>query len=158
MPWGFYYGLNGGYLSTKAESIITILLILTDPPSMNSSPEEPELNLANRWYEQDPVLQRALVQLRQATDKQQAQVALNIIKIVVEHQIEDETDVPAEKMDNVLTRHRSWDDQKKHRHWYDLHEALRSAIQLLSDCPEDLQTGLIPSIAQMIEATLQADP
>jgi hypothetical protein len=121
---------------------------------MNSFPEDPEFNLAHSWYNQDPVLQRALIQLRQATDKQQAQAALNIIKIVVEHQIEDETDVPAEKMDNVLTRHRSWDDQRKHRHWYDLHEALRSAIQLLSDCPEDLQTRLIPSIAQMIEATL----
>jgi hypothetical protein len=124
---------------------------------MNASPEDPEFNSANRWYDQDPVLQRALVQLRQASDKQQAQVALNIIKIVVEHQIEDETSIPAEKMDSVLNRHRSWDDQRKHRRWYDLHEALRSAIQLLSDCPEDLQIRLIPSIAKMIEETLKTD-
>ncbi|WP_373533100.1 hypothetical protein [Vampirovibrio sp.] len=130
---------------------------MTDPPNMNSPKEEPELNLANRWYDQDPVLQRALEQLRQATDKQQAQVALNIIKIVVEHQMEEDTDISTEALNQTLATQASWDEHRQHRRWYDLHEALSSAIQLLCDCPEDLQTRLIPSIAQMIETTLQTE-
>lgn len=123
---------------------------------MNSPKEDPELNPVNRWYDRDPVLHRALDQLRQATGKQQAQVALNIIKIIVEHQIETETSIAAEDLDSALPYRRSWDDHRQHRRWYDVHEALSSAIQLLGDCPDDLQTRLIPSIVRMIEDTLQS--
>ncbi len=123
---------------------------------MSSPKEDPELNPANRWYDSDPVLQRALGQLHQATDKQQAQVALNIIKIVVEHQMEDQSNVAIEELDSTLPYRRSWDDHRQHRRWYDMHETLSSAIQLLGDCPEDLQVKIIPSIAQMIEKTIQS--
>ncbi len=123
---------------------------------MNSPKEDPEFNPANRWYDNDPVLQRALGQLHQATDKQQAQVALNIIKIVVEHQLEDQSNGAIEDLDSALPYRRSWDDHRQHRRWYDMHETLSSAIQLLGDCPEDLQVKIIPSIAQMIEKTIQS--
>jgi hypothetical protein len=128
---------------------------------MNSPKEDPELNPANRWYDSDPVLQRALGQLHQATDKQQAQVALNIIKIVVEHQLEDQSLenpslVSIEDLDSALPYRRSWDGHRQHRRWYDIHETLSSAIQLLGDCPEDLQVKIIPSIAKMIEKTIQS--
>ena len=95
----------------------------------------------NRWYDRDPILQRAIEQLRNAPDKYQAQIALNIIKIIVEHQMEDETDIPAEKIEDRLNSYRqSWDhDRARHRRWYDMQETLSSAIQLLSDCPDDLQ-------------------
>lgn len=123
---------------------------------MNNPKEDPELNPANRWYDNDPVLQRALGQLHQATDKQQAQVALNIIKIVVEHQLEEQGNLAIEDLDSALPYRRSWDDHRQHRRWYDMHETLSSAIQLLGDCPEDLQVKIIPSIAQMIEKTIQS--
>lgn len=111
-----------------------------------------------RWYDQDPVLRRAIEQLRNAPDKYQAQIALNIIKIIVEHQMEDETDIPAEELeDRVTSYRRSWDDHRSHRRWYDMQETLSSAIQLLSDCPEDLQKRIIPTIAAMIENTLDRE-
>ena len=122
---------------------------------MTSPQDASNSNAGNRWYDQDPVLQRAMEQLRIATDKQQAQVALNIIKIVVEHQIESETDITLEELDSPLPYRGSWDANHQHRRWYDVHETLRSAIQLLGDSPDDLQARLIPSVAQMIEATLQ---
>ncbi|WP_303672709.1 hypothetical protein [Vampirovibrio chlorellavorus] len=130
---------------------------------MSSPKEDPGLDPANRWYDNDPVLKRALGQLHQATDKQQAQVALNIIKIVVEHQLEDQSlkdhsSVAIEDLDSALPYRRSWDDHRQHRRWYDMHETLSSAIQLLGDCPEDLQAKIIPSIAKMIEKTLQSGP
>ena len=86
----------------------------------------------------DPVLERALQQLRLASDRYQAQISLNIIKILVEHQMEAEEPPPS----------------PHYRHWANLHDTLHSALQLLVDCPDDLQPRLIPSIAHMIEKTL----
>lgn len=100
---------------------------------------------------------RALEQLRTAPDNYQAQVALNIIKIIVEHQMEGETDeLDSNDLNQAVEYRRSWDDHRDHRRWYDVHETLSSAIQLLADSPADLQKRLIPSIAHMIEATLNS--
>ena len=121
---------------------------------MNHPEGNPQPNPGNRWYDQDPVLYQAIEQLRTAPDKQQAQIALNIIKIVVEHQIERETDVPVEDLNNTLQTPRNAQTMGRHRRWYDLHETLHSAMQLLQDCPDDLQKRIAPSIAVMIENTL----
>jgi hypothetical protein len=120
------------------------------------SQNEDSLNVqpGNRWYDRDPVLCRAMEQLRSAPDKHQAQVALNIIKIIVEHQIEEETDLPVEDLDSALNYRSAQRNASRHRRWYDVHETLGSAIQLLGDCPDDLQRRLIPSIASMIDRTL----
>ena len=104
-----------------------------------------------RWYDRDPALSRAMEQLRTAPDKYQAQVALNIIKIIVEHQMEDDACGAPEDM---LAAGMQQTDPARCRRWYDVHEALRSAMQLLCDCPDDLQQRVIPSVARMIETTL----
>lgn len=41
-----------------------------------------------RWADRDPALVEALEALRRADSRYQAQVALNIIKVIVEHKIE----------------------------------------------------------------------
>ncbi|HEY9745390.1 MAG TPA: hypothetical protein V6C99_04145 [Oculatellaceae cyanobacterium] len=120
--------------------------------SEGTSPHNP----GKRWYDQDPVLARAIEQLRTAPDRYQAQVALNIIKIIVEHQIELETDLPVEDLDSALNYRRGMQADHRHRRWYDMHETLSSAMRLLEDCPDDLQRRVIPSIANMIENTLKA--
>ena len=110
---------------------------------------------SKRWYDEDPALQRALKQLREASDQHQAQIALNIIKIIVEHQMEAKTSLKLEDLNPATTTPpASWEAQRQQRRWYDVHETLSSAIQLLADCPVDLQERLIPSIIQMIETTL----
>jgi hypothetical protein len=112
-----------------------------------------------RWYDQDPALSRALAHLRSASDKHQAQVALNIIKIIVEHQMEDSAQLPSSitELDGkqLLEGLRIQMDPLQRRRWYDANETLRSAMQLLRDCPEDLQQTIIPTIVRMIERTLQ---
>ena len=40
-----------------------------------------------RWYDKDPVLSRSMRTLEQSDDKTQIKVALNIIKIIIEHNI-----------------------------------------------------------------------
>ncbi len=108
-----------------------------------------------RWYDKDPALSKALEQLRQASDKYQAQVALNIIKIVIEHRTEAEAQNPIETLNQAVCHHESIESEILRRRWYDLNETLHSAMQLLQDTPDDLQKSLIPTIAQMIESSLQ---
>lgn len=112
-----------------------------------------------RWYDRDPALSRALEQLRNAGDKYQAQIALNIINIIVEHLIENQTDsqINANGHENqhIVTETGSPQENTQRRRWYDVNETLRSAMQLLHDCPDELQQSVIPSIARMIEKTLE---
>lgn len=115
----------------------------------NSPPNEPK-----RWYDNDSALKHTLEQLRAASDQHQAQIALNIIKIIVEHQMEDETQLKVEDLNKSLPSSANPDEQRQQRRWYDVHETLSSAMQLLLDSPPDLQQRLIPSIVQMIESTL----
>lgn len=124
---------------------------------MSNDAQKPEPDQSQRWYDKDPVLSRAIEQLRNAPDKYQAQVALNIIKIIVEHQIETETDLPVEDLDSALNYRGARDGNGRHRRWYDVHETLSSAMQLLCDCPEDLQQRIIPSIATMIDNTIREE-
>ncbi len=117
-------------------------------------------NNSLRWYDQDPALKRVMTQLEEATDKYQAQVALNIIKIVLEHHLEE----AAEKNGNG--RHPStvedvlnWHDTERpyplKRRWYDMNATLSAAMDTLADCPDELQHVLIPQIVVMVENTLQ---
>lgn len=107
-----------------------------------------------RWYDKDPALRQAMDTLRQAPDAYQAQIALNIILIIVEHQIEAETLSNVDDLVHTLADSQRQD--KDHcRRWYDLNETLRSAMQLLKDCPEELQHRVVPSIAKMIENSLE---
>lgn len=135
-------------------------------------PEETPNPLYKRWYDQDPALARAIDQLRVAPDKYQAQIALNIIKIIIEHQIEaemaadqltsdlQETSTPFSNGFDPADIKRWLNTTQSHhnngkRRWYDVHETLHSAMQLLHDCPDDLQPKVIPTIAVMIEDTLR---
>ncbi|MEB3206253.1 MAG: hypothetical protein VKK59_02750 [Vampirovibrionales bacterium] len=105
-----------------------------------------------RWYDQDPALSRALGSLRKASDRHQAQVALNILKVVIEHQIEDETGHSADDVRSIIESTSQL--QENRRRWYDVNETLRAAMHLLYDCPDDLQKTVIPAVSRMIETTL----
>lgn len=103
-----------------------------------------------RWYDADPALSQALASLRGAADKYQAQLALNIILIIVEHQIESETLTHVDDLIGILAKSKI-DSHGRVRRWYDLNETLRSAMQLLQDCPDNVQKSVIASIGQMID-------
>ena len=44
---------------------------------------------ARRWYDKDPVLSSAMKTLEESDDETQIKIALNLIKIITEHNIED---------------------------------------------------------------------
>lgn len=110
-------------------------------------------NLPQRWYDQDPALKRALEQLRSASDRYQAQVALNIIKIILEHQEEERL--------GVESGGESWlKEVKAHpsrRRWYDMNETLRAAMKLMEEAPDDLQKTLVPHIVQLVEDAIKRE-
>lgn len=112
------------------------------PPSMPSG----------RWYDQDPVLKNAMEALRQAPDRYQAQIALNIIMISLEHQIESETLGSVEALIEHLES--SISPSREHRRWYDASATIRSAIQMLHDCPDEVQPHVIGCVATLVEETL----
>ena len=56
--------------------------------------------------------------------------------------------------DETLYHYDDFDNTVLRRRWYDVNETLHSAMNLLQDCPPELQQQLIPSIARMIEQTL----
>jgi hypothetical protein len=107
-----------------------------------------------RWYDQDPAICRALGQLRAATDGYQAQVALNIIKVILEHELENEGQLDADSLEASATRYMAQAQAQPGRRWYDTSQALQSALNLLRDCPPDLQKSILPAVAQLIEESL----
>ena len=52
--------------------------------------KEQYTNQHRRWYDKDPVLSQAMETLEHSNDETQIKVALNLIKIIIEHNIEDE--------------------------------------------------------------------
>ncbi len=111
------------------------------------------LETPERWYDRDPALHQALDTLKQAPDKYQAQIALNIIIIIIEHHIESATLTNVDELVGFLQQSRLG-QKPRYRRWYDVNETLRSALKLLDECPEDVQHHVIPAISQMVESTL----
>ena len=105
----------------------------------------------HRWHDNDPALQEAMNLLQKATQKQQAQVALNIIKVIVEHQTESNTYCYIEDLMQHLKQGRK---PASYRRWFDANETLSSAIDLLRDCPEDFQSTVIPAIYTLVAETI----
>jgi len=107
-----------------------------------------------RRMDQDPAIQQALGVLKGASDRYQAQVALNLIMIVIEHWIEASTLHSVDDLVDVLEKSRKADSSQLRR-WYDVNETMRAALKLLEECPEDVQAKIIPSIQIMVENSLE---
>jgi hypothetical protein len=105
--------------------------------------------------QRDPVLQRALTQLRVTQDQREAQLSLNIIKIIVEHQMEVYESLAVKQAGSAVLYWRLWEHERQYRHCCTLHDTIHSSLQLLNDSPEDLQIMLIPGIAQLVAEALE---
>lgn len=110
---------------------------------------------SRRWYDKDPVLSKAMHTLSETNDKVQIQIALNLIKIVIEHKIEEE-DVTS--VDDILTsvNDASAAHEGKTERWYDLNETVRAAILMLEQTPEDLQKKIAADMAELITRVINS--
>lgn len=104
-------------------------------------------NQQRRWYDKDPVLSQAVSTLEHSDDQTQIRIALNLIKIIIEHNIEEEKFEAVEDIINAVGS--GLDDNRKGR-WYDIDTTLRTAMNMLQNCPEATQHVIAKEMAKMV--------
>lgn len=107
-----------------------------------------------RWYDKDPVLSEAVRTLEETNDQTQIRVALNLIKIIIEHNIEDEK---FEAVDDIINAVGSGLDDNRRGRWYDIDTTLRTAMNMLQNCPEDTQKVIAKEMAKMVVDEIKKD-
>jgi len=109
--------------------------------------KEEYTNQHRRWYDKDPVLSQAVHTLEHTDDETQIKIALNLIKIIIEHNIEDEKFEAVEDIIDAVGL--GLDDNRKGR-WYDIDTTLRTAMNMLQNCPADTQAIIAKEMAKMV--------
>ena len=107
-----------------------------------------------RWYDKDPVLSEAVRTLEETDDQTQIRVALNLIKIIIEHNIEDEK---FEAVDDIINAVGSGLDDNRRGRWYDIDTTLRTVMNMLQNCPEDTQKVIAKEMAKMVVDEIKKD-
>ncbi len=111
-------------------------------------------NHYRRWYDKDPVLSEAVRTLEETDDQTQIRVALNLIKIIIEHNIEDEQ---FEAVDDIISAVGSGLDDNRRGRWYDIDATLRTAMNMLQNCPADTQKIIAKEMAKLVVDQIKKD-
>jgi len=105
-----------------------------------------------RWYDKDPVLSKAMRILETSDDKFQIQVALNLIKVIIEHNIEENR---FNTVEDILAAVEDGRCEKGSERWYDLDLTIKTSVQMLENCPQEMQSKIARSIAELLTDKLQ---
>ena len=116
--------------------------------------KEQYTNQHRRWYDKDPVLSQAIATLEKSDDETQIKVALNLIKIIIEHNIEDEK---FEAVDDIISAVGSGLDDNRRGRWYDIDSTVRTAMNMLQNCPEATQRIIAKEMAKMVVDKINTD-
>ena len=109
---------------------------------------------ARRWYDKDPILSRSMKTLEASDDETQIKVALNLIKIIVEHNLaySEFTDV-----NEIIEAVEEGMDQKANSRWYDIDRTVRAAINMLQNSPAETQKILAKEMAKLVIEKIKED-
>ena len=102
---------------------------------------------ARRWYDKDPVLSSAMKTLEETDDETQIKIALNLIKIITEHNISNSE---YESVEDIVSSTEDVLETTKKGRWYDIDATLRTAISLLQNCPEATRSVIAKEMAKNI--------
>ena len=80
-----------------------------------------------RWYDKDPVLSSAMKTLEESDDETQIRIALNLIKIIIEHNIESST---YEAVEDIISAVEAGVEGDKNSRWYDIDATLKTAMSI----------------------------
>ena len=100
-----------------------------------------------RWYDQDPVLSSAMQTLKETDDESQIKIALNLIKIITEHNLSENE---YSSVDEIISATEEGLKRTKLERWYDIDATLRTAISLLQNCPANTRSMIAKEMAQMV--------
>ena len=104
-------------------------------------------NEQRRWYDKDPILSNAVHILEQSDDETQIKIALNLIKIIIEHNIEEGE---CETVDDILNAVGQGLEDNRNSRWYDIDSTLKTAMNMLQNCPQSTQRMIAHEMAQMV--------
>ena len=102
---------------------------------------------ARTWYDKDPVLSSAMKTLEESDDETQIKVALNLIKIITEHNISNSE---YESVEDIVSAAEDVMENTKKGRWYDLDGTLRTAISLLQNCPDSTRSIIAKEMAKNV--------
>jgi hypothetical protein len=102
---------------------------------------------SRRWYDKDPVLSSAVATLEQTDDDSQIKIALNLIKIIIEHNIEDSE---FEAVEDIISAVEAGAEDNRNCRWYDIDATLKTAMSMLQNCPESTQHVIAKEMANMV--------
>lgn len=100
-----------------------------------------------RWYDKDPVLSSAMKTLEESDDETQIKIALNLIKIITEHNISNSE---YESVEDIVTAAEDVMETTKKGRWYDLDSTVRTAITLLQNCPDSTKSVIAKEMAKSV--------
>ena len=101
----------------------------------------------SRWYDKDPVLSMSMKTLSTSSDERQIAVALNLIKVIIEHNIQDNK---YENVEDIVSAVEDGRIQRGSSRWYDIDSTVRTAIQMLEKCPADTKKKVALDMAQLV--------
>ncbi|MBE7704115.1 MAG: hypothetical protein E7Z89_08735 [Cyanobacteria bacterium SIG28] len=102
---------------------------------------------ARRWYDKDPVLSSAMKTLEETDDETQIKIALNLIKIITEHNISNSE---YESVEDIVSATEDVLENTKKGRWYDIDATLRTAISLLQNCPDSTRSIIAKEMAKNV--------
>ena len=107
-----------------------------------------------RWYDKDPILSRSMKTLEASDDETQIKVALNLIKIIVEHNLafSEYTDV-----NEIIEAVEEGMDERANSRWYDIDRTVRAAINMLQNSPADTQKIIAKEMAKIVIEKIKED-
>ena len=109
----------------------------------------------SRWYDKDPVLSMSMRTLSTSDDATQISVALNLIKVIIEHSIQEHE---YESVEDIVGAVEDGIIQRGNCRWYDIDTTVRTAIQMLEKCSLDTKQKVALDMAQLvIEKIIQDD-
>ncbi len=108
----------------------------------------------SRWYDNDPVLSMSMRTLANSDDASQIQVALNLIKVIIEHNIKNNE---FKNVEDIMNAVEEGVIQKGINRWYDLDKTVRTAIQMLEKCPPETRQKVALEMAQIVIENIVLD-
>ena len=100
-----------------------------------------------RWYDKDPILSKSMRILEQSSDEEQIKIALNLIKIITEHQIAEND---FEDVDDIIASAEDGLEARGNARWYDLDDTVKTAITMLENCPDTTQKIVAKEMAKIV--------
>lgn len=100
-----------------------------------------------RWYDSDPILSRSMKILEKSEDEDQIKMSINLIKIILEHNIESKSFTSVE---DIMSAVETGIIEKGNARWYDMDNTVRTAIQMLEHCPDEDRKDISKKMAKMI--------